>query len=68
MSVQKRTILNFRAQTSVPKQVFLQTEEDVLHKSKKTGTKTENGIQENTPHLTYIGDTIDQGATRLGGL
>ena len=39
MSVRKRTILNFRTQTSVPKKVFLQTEEVVLHKSKKTGTK-----------------------------
>ena len=68
MSVRKRTILNFRTQTLVPKKVFLQTEEDVLHKSKKTGTKPKMVYKRIPPHLTYIGDTIDQGATRLGGL
>ena len=68
MSVRKRTILNFRTQTSVPKKVFLQTEEVVLHKSKKTGTKPKMVYKRIPPHLTYIGDTIDQGATRLGGL
>ena len=35
------------------------------HKQKNRNEKVQKRIP---PYLTYIGDTIDQGATRLGGL
>ena len=53
MSVRKRTILNFRTQTSVPKKFFLQTEEVVLLKSKKTGTKPKRYTRQYLPSNIY---------------
>ena len=50
--------------------VFLKVSKQTVYaKEHNTRTNTEKGIQLRTPHyLTYIGVTINQGATRLGGL
>ena len=64
----KKNNLIYRIQTSVPKFFCPKRRE------KSTATKhykedtSRKGIQRTPPYLTYIGDSIDQGATRLGGL
>ena len=62
---QQRSILNSRIQRQFQKKFSCQTEEK--YPSHKQKDKERQGIKENTSYLTYIGDTIDQGATRLGG-
>ena len=63
---QKNTF-NFRIQTSFPK--FLRNRESFSRKTKDTqkGRKVEKVYRRTPPYLTYIGDSIDQGAMRLGG-
>ena len=61
-----------RIQTSVPKKVFCKTGKSRFSQKTRTsrfGTKQVEKVYRRTPpYLTYIGDSIDQGATRLGGL
>ena len=60
-----------RIQTSVPKKVFCKREKVFSQKTRASrfGTKQVEKVYTKTPpYLTYIGDSIDQGATRLGGL
>ena len=64
----KKNNLSYRIQTSVPK-FFCpkRREKSAATKHYKEDT-SRKGIQRTPPYLTYIGDSIDQGATRLGGL
>ena len=50
--------------------VFCDSEKEVFSQAKDTtGTqKVEKVYRRIPPYLTYVGDSIDQGATRLGGL
>ena len=60
-----------RIPTSVPKKVFANREKPFFSQKTRTsrfGTKQVEKVYRRTPpYLTYIGDSIDQGATRLGG-
>ena len=47
--------------------VFLHTETKVESNKTLQGRHSRKGIQRTPPYLTYIRDSIDQGATRLGG-
>ena len=63
----KKNNLSYRTQTSVPKICWPK------RRSESAATKhyentVKKGIQRTPPHLMYIRDSIDQGATRLGGL
>ena len=64
----KKNNLSYRIQTSVPK-FFCpkRREKSAATKHYKEDT-SRKGIQRTPPYLTYIRDSIDQGATRLGGL
>ena len=61
-----------RNPTSVPKKVFANRENPFSRKRQgqaDLGQKQVEKVYRRTPpYLTYIGDSIDQGATRLGGL
>ena len=61
-----------RTPTSVPKKVFANREKPFSRKRQgqaDLGQKQVEKVYRRTPpYLTYIGDSIDQGATRLGGL
>ena len=48
--------------------VFLHTETKVESNKTLQGRHSLKGIQRTPPYPTYIRDSIDQGATRLGGL
>ena len=50
------------------KESFLANRRSCPSQKQKDRNKTENVYKRIPPHLTYIGDTIDQGVTRLGGL
>ena len=63
----KKNNLSYRIQTSVPK-VLLTKETITVCSNDTTRTQVKKGIQRTPPYLTYIRDSIDQGATRLGGL
>ena len=63
----KKNNLSYRIQTSVPK-VLLTKETTTVCSNDTTRTQSQKGIQRTPPYLTYIRDSIDQGATRLGGL
>ena len=60
-----------RTPTSVPKKVFANREKPFSRKRQgqaDLGQKQVEKVYRRTPpYLTYIGDSIDQGATRLGG-
>ena len=60
-----------RITTSIPKKVFCKTGKSCFSQKTRTsrfGTKQVEKVYRRTPpYLTYIGDSIDQGATRLGG-
>ena len=60
-----------RTPTSVPKKVFANREKPFSRKRQgqaDLGQKqVEKVYRRIPPYLTYIGDSIDQGATRLGG-
>jgi len=61
--------LKTRIQTSVPK--FFAIQKRKFSRRQKTynrNAKVEKVYKRIPPYLTYIGDAIDQGATRLGGL
>ena len=60
-------LLSYRIQASVPK-VLLTKETIIVCSNDTTRTQVKKGIQRTPPYLTYIRDSIDQGATRLGGL
>ena len=47
---------------------FLHTETKVESNKTLQGRHSQKGIQRTPPYLTYIRDSIDQGATHLGGL
>ena len=47
---------------------FAQRDDQSLQQQNTTRTQVKKGIQRTPPYLTYIRDSIDQGATRLGGL
>ena len=64
----KKNNLSYRIQTSVPKFFFAQRDDQSLQQRNTTRTQVKKGIQRTPPYLTYIRDSIDQGATRLGGL
>ena len=63
----KKNNLSYRIQTSVPK-VLLTKETIIVCSNDTTRTQVKKRIQTTPPYLTYIRDSIDQGATRLGGL
>ena len=61
--------LKTRIQTSVPK--FFAIQKRKFSRRQKTynrNAKVEKVYKRIPPYLTYIGNAIDQGATRLGGL
>ena len=61
--------LKTRIQSSVPK--FFAIQKRKFSRRQKTynrNAKVEKVYKRIPPYLTYIGDAIDQGATRLGGL
>ena len=61
--------LKSRIQTSVPKFFAAQEKKEFFSLAKDTQQerKVEKVYRRIPPYLTYIGDSIDQGATRLGG-
>ena len=63
----KKNNLIYRIQTSVPK-FFCTPRQKVESNKTLQGRHSQKGIQRTPPYLTYIRDSIDQGATRLGGL
>ena len=63
----KKNNLSYRIQTSVPS-FFCPKRRSSLQQQNTTRTQVKKGIQRTPPYLTYIRDSIDQGATRLGGL
>ena len=63
----KKNNLGYRIQTSVPKFCWPKWQPQSAA-TKLQGHKVLKGIQRTPPYLTYIRDSIDQGATRLGGL
>ena len=61
--------LKSRIQTSVPNFFAIQKKEVFLQaKDTQQERKVEKVYMRISPYLTYVGDSIDQGATWLGGL
>ena len=64
----KKNNLIYRIQTSVPKFFCPKRRKKSAATKRYKEDTSRKGIQRTPPYLTCIGDSIDQGATRLGGL
>ena len=64
----KKNNLSYRIQTSVRKFFCPKRRKESTATKHSRRTQVKKGIQRTPPYLTYIRDSIDQGATRLGGL